>query len=313
MSTKTTTSQNVNDAKWWGESRHLFVGSSEISTIFGLNKWQTPLELWARKTKKIESPIEENDQMWLGKVMEPVVGGLFTKRTGIELESAQVRTFNSKYPVAMGTPDFWELDEGRNRCGILECKTSTYHALSSWTEYEAPRYAFMQIMWQLGICELQKGHVAGLIGGSAKDFYAPAVEFNQDVFDQMYEMAEMFIKHVREDTPPKAMAGDVKLIEQLVMRQEGTKELLNWCYPLCEKMEKLQKDKAELMSKVKDFDFEIDACQAVLLQELGDKTDGVIGNYTIKAKRIERKGFEVKPSAYTKFTLKNTVKDNGAD
>ena len=298
---------------WWSSQRDKFIGSSEICTIFGLNKWQTPLELWAKKTGKIERINDENEQMWLGKEMEPVIGKLFTKRTGIAVQEAQVRCVNDKFPIAIATPDFWELDTAGNRVGILECKTSTYHALSHWTEYEPPRYALMQLLWQMGVTQMQFGHVAGLIGGSAKDFYAPPVEFNPDVFAQMYEMAEMFMKHVREDTPPKAMAGDVKLIEQLVMRQEGTKELLNWCYPLCEKMEKLQKKKAELMSKVKDFDFEIDACQAVLLQELGDKTDGVIGNYTIKAKRIERKGFEVKPSSYTKFILKNTEAPGGKE
>ena len=66
----------------WLKLRKNYIGSSEIGTICGLNPYSSPLQLWRYKTGR-DSPREDNDFLWLGRRMEPVIGELFEKRTGL--------------------------------------------------------------------------------------------------------------------------------------------------------------------------------------------------------------------------------------
>ena len=57
------------------------IGASECSTLFNLNEYSTVYQLWLLKTGMAE-PEPENDNMWWGTNLEPVIRHRYEKETG---------------------------------------------------------------------------------------------------------------------------------------------------------------------------------------------------------------------------------------
>lgn len=54
----------------WHERRKRSIGGSESPTILGVNPWETPTELWERKTGRRPNP-EETPAMRRGRTLNP--------------------------------------------------------------------------------------------------------------------------------------------------------------------------------------------------------------------------------------------------
>ena len=164
----------------WKELRKKTVGSSEIATIAGLNKFQTPLSLWAEKTGRTP-PVEENEYMRLGTHLEPFIGSLFARTYGKSVFANTNLYVHPIHDFATATPDFFvtehTIEEGNvvveKSKGILECKSTSAHNLSNWQDGNIPNTAHLQIVWQMGIVGMVRGWVAALVGGNPNDFFSP--------------------------------------------------------------------------------------------------------------------------------------------
>ena len=60
----------------WLEERSKGIGSSEVGTIMGVNHFDTPYRLWRRKVG-IDGPVESNEAMEMGHLLEPAVAQRF--------------------------------------------------------------------------------------------------------------------------------------------------------------------------------------------------------------------------------------------
>ena len=69
------------DRKGWLAQRELGIGSSEVGTILGVNPFETPYQLWLRK-KGMTPPVEENEAMRAGHILEGAVARYFEEETG---------------------------------------------------------------------------------------------------------------------------------------------------------------------------------------------------------------------------------------
>ena len=56
----------------WLEERSKGICSSEVGTIMGVNRFDTPYRLW-RRTVDIDGPVESNETMEVGHLLDPVV------------------------------------------------------------------------------------------------------------------------------------------------------------------------------------------------------------------------------------------------
>lgn len=70
--------ENVSHDQWL-ENRKSGIGSSEIATIVGLNPYETPYQLWLRKTGQVP-PKEENFFMKAGHYLEDAVARFYECR-----------------------------------------------------------------------------------------------------------------------------------------------------------------------------------------------------------------------------------------
>ena len=68
--------------KEWLNWRTSGIGGSDVSIIFGLNKFRSVYQLWLEKTGQVIPVEEEYDYTHFGTILEPIGKAEFTRRAG---------------------------------------------------------------------------------------------------------------------------------------------------------------------------------------------------------------------------------------
>ena len=241
---------------------------------------------------------------------------MFSLREALPVSKANALYQHKDLDWAIATPDYFvcekidSLPTDLTPIGILECKSTTARSASYWDEDTAPSSAHCQLIWQLGVCgDLLRGWVGGLIGGDPRDFYSPHFEFDDSVFAQLVEVAEQFLKMVREDIPPDPGAGDSKLIEQIVgirkseamiFSQEGADEAEN----IMQSLRKIKEEKSKINAQLKAVEIKAKEFENILKLMLGDSSQGLLPDgRVIEIKAVNVGSKEVKGYSFTKLKL----------
>lgn len=311
----------------WKQMRKSTIGASEIASIAGLNRHQSALEIWMRKTDKLP-PLEENDAMFIGKNAEHLVAKMFERKelmTDLEPLEAQILCAHDKYEWATATPDFWlynarlltpskniqELLSSYAITGLLETKMQGFHQLDSWGENKAPEQYHIQVLWGLGVTGLKKAYIAALIGGF--EYRSAYIEFDEELFDMLIELGEAFMECVKTDTPPvTAGANDSKLIKQLIPTREGACELPIEAFQHVQSYLMNKTLASELRAKLKEIEDTQKTEENTLKLLMGSNEFGTI-NAVCEGKRIRvdcnvktinRKAYEVAETSYNTISIK---------
>lgn len=181
----------------WHQLRSKGVGGSQVGTIAGLNKWESPYTAWAKYTGKIDSEIPDSPAMEWGRRLESVVLDKF-KDEHPELDVIdEVGTWqNLERPYQIANPDGIAMDEFGN-LSVIEIKTARFP--DDW-DNGVPLYYLTQVQWYLSCLDIQRAYVAVLIGGSDyREF-----EIEADHFQQQADIAlvEQFLAAVENDKAP---------------------------------------------------------------------------------------------------------------
>lgn len=280
----------------WLEIKQNTVGSSEVATICGMNRYETPLGLWARKTGKLP-PKKPTEAMLMGTELEPITGRLFARKKKLKVTQANCLVGHESIDFISASPDFWvETPYGTK---ILEAKFTTPRNRHIW-DNGAPQGYLMQLNWQLSICGVDYGYLAGLIGGDADDFKSEDFQMSPELFEVCLEEAFKFIQCVRSDIPPNAGPGDSKLLGQL--QGERSKELLELQWAAVEAadyFEEVRERRLAAQALVKVLDDEYDGAKAQLMQQLGSVEKGLLPDgRVVSAKVTKNNGYTVEPFEY---------------
>ena len=73
------------------------IGASESSILFGLNEYSTPYQLWLEKTG-YPFPDEENDNLWWGSELEPVIRKRYEYETKTNVDYDSKTKFGIECP-----------------------------------------------------------------------------------------------------------------------------------------------------------------------------------------------------------------------
>lgn len=259
--------------------RNKIIGSSDIASIMGLNRWKSPLQLWAEKTGQIEpDDLSDNEAVQLGSELEDFVAKKFERETGLKVRRSPKYYEHPHHSDFRAQVD--RLIEGSDE--LLECKTCSAWKAKEWEGEEIPQEYILQVMWQLGITGRSLGHIAVLIGG--QKFRYKAIEFDQDLFDRMLQSAVEFRKFVSEKTPPAATSIDNETLRELYPTAneiliETTGSDMN------EKIAYFQETKmhiAQMMEEKKEVEAEI---KQAIGDCLGIKTDKYIVKWLPQSRR----------------------------
>ena len=162
----------------WHEARSSRIGGSEVGAIVGASRYESAYSLWAKKLGLIDSEKDENEFMYWGKALEPVVIDRFAKdHPELTLLRDMGTWVNKDRPYQLANPDaLYQTADGNY--GVLEIKTARY--ADDWHD-GVPQYYMTQVQWYLSCFGFSEGYLAVLFSGSEyREFKIDAMPMWQD-------------------------------------------------------------------------------------------------------------------------------------
>lgn len=192
----------------WLAARTQGIGASEVATIVGLNPWETPYQLWRRKTG-LDAPKPENTAMTTGHILEDGVAQFWARETGREIIRNSRTDFmfvDAEHHELRVSPDrtYW-LGGTRNddNKGILECKTTRLVI----DEDDIPRYWFVQVQMNLGVAGYTQGSLAWLSAAKGFEFGYRDLQFVPEFYEWLkYETLKFWHDNVLGGVEPPAVS-----------------------------------------------------------------------------------------------------------
>lgn len=194
----------------WLAVRKQGIGSSDAAAAIGISPYKSQLELWLEKTGRDSSmpktdPNDETSPLYWGILLEAVVAGHYSKRTG-----NKVRRINAvlRHPDASLSWMLANIDReviGVEDVQILECKTAGIHGAKHWKD-GVPEYVQVQVQHQLAVTGKQAADVAVLIGG--QELRVHRIDRDEAQIEALIRLERAFWRHVETDTPPPADGSD---------------------------------------------------------------------------------------------------------
>lgn len=285
------------------ENHRYGIGSSEITTIAGLNPYKSRLQLWMEKTGKIAPP-EENTAMWLGTQLEPVVAKMFQRDWNGGLVKCE-ETYKNGWRIA--TPDYF-LRDPVGRTGILECKTTSAYKKVDWQD-SIPDFAHCQVIWQMGVTSIHWGFVACLIGG--REFAKHPVEFDLSLYNQLVVLAEAFMRQCDSDSPPAATDSDLDHLKTILLDQELSGETIylpSETTPIAEQYVRIKSELKQIRKQETELCETLNSCEAKIRQLMGNHANGISSSHKMTLKRWTRKAYQVNESRGTTLLVEEFKK-----
>lgn len=197
------------------------ITGTRIAKILGVSPWGGPMDAFMECMEMAE-PVAENEAMEWGKRLEPIVAQAYTDKTGYKLTQGTYME-SSRWPFMGGTPDFIVDDDL-----ILEVKTTGLRNAADWGEAgtdKLPDYYLTQVAWYMALCNVNKAHVAVLIGG--QEFRIYSVMRDVAVESVLLEAAERFWNHHLLTGNPPPIDGTPAYTNYLRTKfKSGTEALL---------------------------------------------------------------------------------------
>ena len=88
----------------WLKLRKRGIGGSDAAAVCGFNRWRGPLDVYRDKTTSVTSEAD-NESMYWGRVMEPVLRNEFAKRSGLEVKEVPYMYRCQVYPFKLADID----------------------------------------------------------------------------------------------------------------------------------------------------------------------------------------------------------------
>jgi putative phage-type endonuclease len=288
------------------EDRAKGIGSSDAPVILGVDPFRTPHDLWLQKTGRVP-PVEENDAMRLGSVLEPVLLQL----AGERLSKRVVRptsAFVGCFPHFRANIDGM-VGEAKRGADIVEVKTTS--STEGWGAEgtdEVPERVRVQVIYQMACASSDLAHVACLSGAFGLAFRLYRVEWDASLGEYvMGKVNEWWMRHIVKDEPPPE-SGSLDTLKSR-MREVRTVELPQGLF-IAEAEARMALEQAERYHT---------AAKAALVTAMGDASRGVSGNYSVSVTdvvtdRFDRKSFEAEnaelasryivPSGYKRIDIR---------
>ena len=177
----------------WLKNREGGIGSSEVGSLLGLNPYETPYQLWLRKTGRVPKVEQESFLMKAGHYLEDAVSRFYADETGAVIVKSSAKEFvvvDKERPFMRVSPDRYAYPAGAKKTAenrlIIECKTTQ----KSVTFDDLPKTWFVQLIYQLGVCKINQGALAWLISG--REFGFRNFNFDAEFFGWIAEEVERF-------------------------------------------------------------------------------------------------------------------------
>lgn len=171
----------------WLSLRRKGLGGSDCAAAIGMNRYKSALDVWLDKTDKVTKEAD-NEAMYWGRTMEPVLRNEFAKRTGFTVKESPFMFSSIAYPFMLANVDGCVIEKDGTKA-LLELKTANGFSAKEWEEGLPPEY-FLQVQHYLAVLGLSKAYVAVLIGGN--NFRYQAIDRDEDTIQTIIAMEADF-------------------------------------------------------------------------------------------------------------------------
>lgn len=182
----------------WLEQRRAGIGSSDASTIVGLNPYSSPYALWQEKTGRapIDPPVSGRsaELMEWGNLLEPLIREQTAQRLGITITKPEIAYHHKDREWQRANLDGWTQDDR-----IFEAKSTDARNRKLWVD-QIPDHAELQVHHSAAVTGATHAVVAALIGGN--ELVIHEIEINPTVVEIITEAEEEFWGYVTSDTAP---------------------------------------------------------------------------------------------------------------
>lgn len=162
----------------WLKLRHQYVGSTESSALFGLNKYATAYELGVIKQSAEPIEYEGNERTEWGLALQFVIARKIAEEHGVKVRAMNGYAVNNGMGasfdyeiVGVTTEPDADSEVGKlyrkHGAGVLEIKNvDGLIYRNEWTAEEAPAHIEVQVQHQLECCEREWAVIGVLVGGN---------------------------------------------------------------------------------------------------------------------------------------------------
>lgn len=277
----------------WHKLRSKGIGGSDIGAILGVNKYRSLVDVYLDKTEG--KKVEDNNAMFWGRILEPIIRAEFQKKHSEEYQTYLV-PYSLKYGVLRANVDGLIYNNNTQKWGVLEIKTANQFTAKEWSDGVVPQSYYAQVMHYLAVTGLDYAIIVVLIGGSDyREFY---IERNEDEVKAIKEVAEDFWNTYI--IPQKIPAPDGSDSYSEYQRELLAKyETFSNRVELDEDMNKLLDESEEKKQQIKELEKEVKETEQKLMQLIIDNQADLAESDKYKVKLVTQNRTKVDPKFKT--------------
>jgi len=281
------------------QDRSKFIGGSDIAKILNLSPFGNATTVWLEKTQGKGNTFDNRFTEWGRRLERTISEAFYEAHPELTKIDDNERFVHETYDFIAGEVDgTYHTEDGT--IGVLEIKTTSQYNDKQWEEGKIPEHYELQTQYYLMLTGYSEAHIVVLIGGS--DYRESLVKENKELQALMLSAAcNFWFNYVVPKKAPPLVDPDLETCKALYPASNGNQitiadqaALIPTLLDLKVEIKELEKKEAELTA----------ALQAIVgPNEIAITNDG---QYVISWAEIERKGYEVKPTKYRKFSVKAT-------
>jgi predicted phage-related endonuclease len=298
----------ITDRDQWLALRSQDVTASAVGCLLGVHEYQSAYGLWALKTGAIKEDPEETAPMRRGRLLEPVAIQLLREERPEWIMEPPMVYLRDSVARLGATPDLFVQDPERG-FGIVQIKTVEPGVFRrKWRDEETgettpPLWIAVQAITEAHLAGASWAAVAALTVAFGMDLHIVPVPIHDGVIDRVKSVVADFWRMIEEGRKPDPDYGrDGRLLEALY---QPTGEIVslesdNALPLLADERERLSAERSDADKRLKEIKTEF-------LAKLNGASAGRISDgRLITAKRIDKKGYAVKPSSYIDVRVKRS-------
>ena len=243
----------------WLSCRRQGIGGSDAAIIVGLNRFGSPLRLWADK-HGLGGEAEETEVMRQGTDFEEYVARRWMEATGKRVRRRNYMFRNPNYPFAIADVDREVVGENAG----LECKTTSVYNKSDFENGEIPPAYYVQCQHYMAVMGYDRMYLAVLVLSRA--FYHFVIERDDAEIAALMEQEKGWWEtYVEGDSvpDPDGSEEDGAFIRERFPDSDGGEVFLADRAPDFERMQ-------ELDAQIRELTSERDALKQAIMQDMGD-------------------------------------------
>jgi putative phage-type endonuclease len=269
---------NYRDRPTWLAARQEGVGASEVAILFGLapSSWGSAFSLWMEKTGRAPRRDLEGEYLEIGGLIEPVVAGLYEKRTGRKIWDGGPFCVarHPRIPELRATPDRIVIEaDGMPGPGNLQIKNAGWYMAHDWAD-GIPDHVVVQVQTEIACLGVRWGSAAVLVGGNKFKFFD--VMRDDALIDEIEAQVAWFWDLVKRNVAPPVDGSEAteKVLKRLHPNDDGSEialpdDALAW-------VSAWRSGKDAISATTKENKDRIDTAENLLRAAIGDATFGLL-------------------------------------